>query len=1038
MFLVFTTATATLAKSKAESILDKTGVTDGIVVVLGCDDQELLTRLRASDRCLVHGLDTSNSVVERVRENLHSKGLYGPISVTTFDGANLPYADNLVNLIVAENLGEVTKNEIMRVLAPYGVAVIAGERIIKPWPKEIDEWTHNQHGPDNNPVAMDKLVAPPRHLQWISDPLWARSHEETPSTSAFVSAHGRVFYIMDETPRGFGSGPETWKVVARNAFNGMLLWKKDIPVGEWGNSSWSKIKEGGYYGRFEHPVLEERLVAVDDTVYVTLGYNAPVTALDAETGKELYKYTDSSYVDEIAVDKSTLYVSSYSQKQAPLGKSDNPASLKKVVKAYNTKTHKCVWTSKEYSGLNPKADHLANLRYLFMTIGAQHVFVVDGNEVVALSRTSGKEAWRAAMPADATAAIHYGYNSRGLCTLLVSGDILLVDQMLSNSFKGKNEKLTMQWSRPTSCALRAYDVNTGNIIWTIEAGTWGHYSLPESYVIDGVVWVYDKEEMAIHSFDLKTGEEKMTWDTTDIFNNGHHHRCYQNRATEKYLIISFRGLEYLAWDSDETDHNHWVRSSCQLGMFPCNGLSFTLPHPCDCYITSKLNGVLALAGRQANDKRPISEKLKTGTAYERTQTPNSVTDPSCSWPTYRHDPERSSYIPIEMPKAFETAWRTDLRAKELTPPVVSDNLVFVAGKDTHTLYALDSATGRPRWDYITDGPIDTPPTIYKGLAIVGSGSGWVYCLRANDGVLVWKFYAAPKEQLVCAFGKLESSWPVHGAVLVENDNAYVVAGRSSYLDGGFYKYRVDIFTGKILEEGSEKSDAGVKTDRGRDPAVDYGLLSDILVKNGESIFMRQRSIFGERYTGSVWGKGLAATAGFLDDSWFNRTGYYLDGIAFGSLVAFSENAVFSIRAYREMGPNGSFNPAQKGYQLTATARNNPQKPKADKKWIDAHSPYPTNNKWQKNIRIRMTSLVSTKNLLFGAGTRDIIDQGSDPWETYRGKKGGIFMCVYTETGETIFETELSSAPVYDGMAVVQGSVLLSLRDGSVVCLASAK
>ena len=52
----------------------------------------------------------------------------------------------MVNLLVAENLGGVPMAEVMRVLAPEGIAYIksGGEwkTTTKPRPKDIDDWTH--------------------------------------------------------------------------------------------------------------------------------------------------------------------------------------------------------------------------------------------------------------------------------------------------------------------------------------------------------------------------------------------------------------------------------------------------------------------------------------------------------------------------------------------------------------------------------------------------------------------------------------------------------------------------------------------------------------------------------------------------------------------------------------------------------------------------------------------------------------------------------------------------------------------------------
>ena len=93
-----------------------------------------------------------------------------------FDGEHLPYIDNLVNLIVVDPSIEVPDAELLRVLAPYGVATAKGKRMVKPYPKEMDEWPQYLHGADNNCVAKDTVVGPPRHVQWISGPAWTRSH----------------------------------------------------------------------------------------------------------------------------------------------------------------------------------------------------------------------------------------------------------------------------------------------------------------------------------------------------------------------------------------------------------------------------------------------------------------------------------------------------------------------------------------------------------------------------------------------------------------------------------------------------------------------------------------------------------------------------------------------------------------------------------------------------------------------------------------------------------------------------------------------
>lgn len=191
------TAMAAAAQMQAEAVLDAPGVNGGLVVHVGCGDGNLTAALRADDKYVVQGLDVDVGKVTAARKRLAAQGVYGPVSVRVFDGKQLPYADNLINLVVCDKLGDVPMSEVMRVLAPLGVAYVNGRKIIKPWPAEVDEWTHWLHSPDNNAVSSGRLSDIPRALQWIGGPLWLKSHELSAALSAMVTAQGRLFYIFD-------------------------------------------------------------------------------------------------------------------------------------------------------------------------------------------------------------------------------------------------------------------------------------------------------------------------------------------------------------------------------------------------------------------------------------------------------------------------------------------------------------------------------------------------------------------------------------------------------------------------------------------------------------------------------------------------------------------------------------------------------------------------------------------------------------------------------------------------------------------------
>ena len=114
------------ASATAPDIVKDTGVRGGLVVVVGCDDPDLLIGLGKQQGYVVHGLDTRSDRIAAATAALRDKGFLGKVSAARFDGRSLPYVDNLVNLwVVRDARCGIRHDEMMRVLAPGGVAMIA-------------------------------------------------------------------------------------------------------------------------------------------------------------------------------------------------------------------------------------------------------------------------------------------------------------------------------------------------------------------------------------------------------------------------------------------------------------------------------------------------------------------------------------------------------------------------------------------------------------------------------------------------------------------------------------------------------------------------------------------------------------------------------------------------------------------------------------------------------------------------------------------------------------------------------------------------
>ena len=1017
---------------QAREILRQTGVKGGLIVHVGCGEGALTAALGAGGPYVVRGLDADAANIEKAREHIRSLKLGATASVGLRDGPRLPFADNFVNLLVAEDLGGVSMAEVLRVLRPLGVALVKGKMTVKPWPAEMDEWTHWLHGPGGNAVGRDKLVGPPRRFQWIAKPLWARHHHTAPSLTAMVSARGRLFYVADEAPASMDdSAPDKWVLVARDAFNGIELWRTDMP--QWGWKAWSAT----YICRFTVPThMTRRLVAVGDTVYVTLGFNAPLTELDAATGKVLRTFEAARFTDEVLCRDGLLIVALNKEAQRPSPRVEKGLTpppdppVRKSVAAIDAVSGKMLWKVGDYVGLQSKTGSMDRINHLSMVAGPEAVFFVDANEIVSLDLKTGRETWRIARPAVPEHKMRYDIRLTDMCTLVVQDGIVFFAQL--------NPDKRIGW-REVRGKIHAFAAETGKQLWSRQCSSWGWGHPIDVFAVGGLVWVHDFQNDFILGLDPKTGELKRKISNHEAFDNGHHHRCYRNKATERFMITSYRGLEFIDWASGQTNLNHWVRSACRVGAMPCNGMIYTAPHPCECYISSKLNGFLALAPAftKASAGEPDGEAhpLQKGPAFAAN--PQSPIRPSAGsgpdgnpdeWPTYRHDPGRAGSTVSAVAGMLKVAWQADVGSRP-TSPVIAGGRLVVASQTTGEVLALDAESGKPLWRFAAaGGGVDTPPTIHRGRAIFGCSDGWVYCLDASDGRLAWRFRAAPDERIVGAFGSLESAWPVHGSVLVEDDTVYCTAGRSSFLDGGIYAFALDAATGRVRSRQDLRGDHAAKVDTGRSQTADTGQLSDVLVSHAGAVYMRQRKLFGQVEPGRE-GKQLHVTSGMLDDSWFSRTRWSIEGLPVSEYLVFDATSVYGVRAREAMsGYTGMFAPGAEGYQLFAADR---APVLAEKKGKSvARRP---KDRWSISIPVKATSMVLAGDVLHAAGCPDEIHP-DDPWAAYEGRKGGRLLSISAADGKIVGKYKLTAPPVPDGLAAANGRLYVSQRDGRIVCM----
>jgi hypothetical protein len=119
-----------LSAGTGEELIEWSGVHGGLVVVL--NSEQLVSEIQPNRRYLVQGLFKDEESKVPARDKLESKETYGAVAVKSWNGDGLPYLDNMVNLVIADDDSSVSLDEVLRVLAPYGVMTVETPITVKP------------------------------------------------------------------------------------------------------------------------------------------------------------------------------------------------------------------------------------------------------------------------------------------------------------------------------------------------------------------------------------------------------------------------------------------------------------------------------------------------------------------------------------------------------------------------------------------------------------------------------------------------------------------------------------------------------------------------------------------------------------------------------------------------------------------------------------------------------------------------------------------------------------------------------------------
>ena len=183
---------------------------------------------------------------------------------------------------------------------------------------------------------------------------------------------------------------------------------------------------------------------------------------------------------------------------------------------------------------------------------------------------------------------------------------------------------------------------------------------------------------------------------------------------------------------------------------------------------------------------------------------------AADWPMWGYDAARTGVSPDSLPADLHLRWTLKLRPPapawhateekiqfdRLYEPIVADGRMFIGSMTSDRMTAYDTDSGRELWRFYADGPIRFAPAVSRGKVYFVSDDGFLYCLRSDDGTLVWKFKGGPSARKVLGNERFIDIYPARGAPVIYGDQVYFAASIWPLM--GVFIHALDAETGNLI------------------------------------------------------------------------------------------------------------------------------------------------------------------------------------------------------------------------------------------------
>ena len=223
------------------------------------------------------------------------------------------------------------------------------------------------------------------------------------------------------------------------------------------------------------------------------------------------------------------------------------------------------------------------------------------------------------------------------------------------------------------------------------------------------------------------------------------------------------------------------------------------------------------------------------------------------WPAWRGDARRSATTAAELPGKLSLHWKLSLPGLEPAwpdqprlafdvcyQPVIAGGRIFLSSSRNDSVSSYSLEDGSLHWRFFAGGPVRFAPFAASGKLYFSSDDGYLYCLDAGDGNLLWRYRGGPSSRKVTGNGRIVSSWPARGAPVVRDGKVFFGAGIWPFM--GTYVHCLDAEDGTPVWTNS--ADGALYLDQPHNSPAFGGLAPQgylaatgdrILVPNGRAI-----------------------------------------------------------------------------------------------------------------------------------------------------------------------------------------------------------